>query len=133
MYRFFSLTRQEQFTRAYLGLAKQGFARSSTSKHATATCLYRGPEGRKCAVGHLIDDDEFIENTNSMGVYGLIQDMCCREDVHMYTYGRKEINFLSDLQTVHDSGFTPEKMQAELSKFAEAQGLEIPQSVYTED
>lgn len=48
------ITRQEAFDRVVRGLAAQGWERSVSER---GTCLYRGPEGRKCAAGHLIPDD----------------------------------------------------------------------------
>ncbi len=52
----FDMSIQEAFDRMVRGLAAQGWRRSRTTEDGTA-CLYRGPEGWKCAVGQLIDDE----------------------------------------------------------------------------
>ena len=48
-----TMTPQQLFDTAYLALIVQG-RRSFDA--ASGDCLYRGPDGTKCAVGHLIDD-----------------------------------------------------------------------------
>lgn len=46
------MTPQEIFNTAYTGIIAQG--RQSLNKKGD--CRYRGPDGLKCAIGHLIDD-----------------------------------------------------------------------------
>ena len=48
------ITRQEAMNTACKGLAAQGWEQSA---RPDGTCLCRGPHGRKCFIGHLIDDD----------------------------------------------------------------------------
>lgn len=40
------MTNQEAFNKAYLGLIRQG-----KPSHDGVRCMYRSPEGMKCAVG----------------------------------------------------------------------------------
>lgn len=58
-------------------------------------CLYRGPDGRKCAVGLLIPDDKFDPAINSDAVYDVID----RVDV---PEGMSEGD-LNDCQKAHDA------------------------------
>ena len=50
------LTIQEAFNKAYLGVMQQGRASVNISGRS---CLYRGPDGAKCAVGFLIADEHY--------------------------------------------------------------------------
>lgn len=62
---------------------------------ARAKCLYRGPNGLKCAVGHLIADDE----------YGAFMEACT---INASCFDKFEIShdrrrLLTRLQDIHDS------------------------------
>lgn len=46
---------QEQFDTVLFGIRKQG----GPSKDDSGTCRFRGVNGRKCALGHLISDDNY--------------------------------------------------------------------------
>lgn len=48
------MTHQEVFNKVYLAIIAQGEP-SSDGKN----CLYRGPNGLKCAAGHLVPDDKY--------------------------------------------------------------------------
>lgn len=49
---------QEQYSAVYLGLESQGWQRSFNDERTI--CLYRDPSiGRKCAIGHLIADEDY--------------------------------------------------------------------------
>lgn len=106
-------TRQQIFDTAYRGLASQGFRKSA----AKGRCLYRGPNGRKCAIGWCIPDDvKFDEATYTLNKAlddaGISQDddwFCC------------------ELQTVHDSARSPDDMKGSLADFADEYDLTIPE------
>jgi len=90
------------------------------------TCLYRGGEGKKCAVGVLIPNDLYQEDMEMHGV----------EDVfklfpHIKEYlGIENLHFLIELQEEHDNGenwnFKGHIEKNALVKIAEDYGLEIP-------
>lgn len=52
------MTRQEMFDRAVRGLAAQGWV---ASRAPSGACLYNGPNGRRCAWGHVDPDGPFSE------------------------------------------------------------------------
>ena len=58
------MTKQEFFNKSVAGVIKQG----ALSKNFTGHCLYRGPDGLKCAIGHVINDDEVIENERAIAL-----------------------------------------------------------------
>ena len=51
------LTKQEAFDKAVRGLASQGWERSVDVSGLWPVCSYRGPGGRRCAIGWLISDE----------------------------------------------------------------------------
>ncbi len=62
-------TRQEIFNLAYTGLHGQGWRQSV---NAEGGCMYRGPVGLKCAIGHCIDDQDYdpeMEGTSFVGEF----------------------------------------------------------------
>lgn len=62
-------------------------------------CLYRGPNGTKCAIGALITDEEYkkIEDARCkyLGVYEV-------EDLQIVSLQGLTIDFLEELQIIHD-------------------------------
>jgi len=62
-------------------------------------CLYRGPNGTKCAIGALITDEEYkkIEDARckDLGVYEV-------EDLQIVSLQGLTMNFLGELQIIHD-------------------------------
>lgn len=53
-------TMQEAFDKACQSVIKQG-CKSSESPIDGSICLYRGPNGLKCAIGHLINDEQMVK------------------------------------------------------------------------
>lgn len=60
-------------------------------------CLYRGPGGRKCAVGCLIPDEKYTSNIEGMDV------TCHRVQSVLPNLGKKGASLLLDLQIIHDT------------------------------
>lgn len=50
------MNKQEMFTKVWRGLEAQKWEKSRADKIG---CLYRGPNGMKCAAGHLIPDEKY--------------------------------------------------------------------------
>lgn len=70
------LTNQQAFDLAVNGIRKQNYQRSlviSSMGARSASCAYRGPDGLKCAVGHMIPDCiEIPEDCNAVGFTTLL-------------------------------------------------------------
>lgn len=62
-------------------------------------CLYRGPKGKKCAVGSLISDDDYCPAMERMNVGRLLPKFS-----HLPDWMRQNVELLTELQTVHDDG-----------------------------
>jgi len=74
-------------------------------------CLYRNDEGLKCAVGALINDDEYRSEHNELGLHtGLVKNMLTASGV---STDRESMDLMHDLQSTHDQ-IEPEKWEAGL-------------------
>lgn len=91
------MDKQELFDQAMTGMARQGWKRSEDH---TGTCLYRGPGGLKCPVGHLLTDAE------AKAFEGLsAQTLVATGRLPKRFDGLEE--FLCALQTEHDDAVDP--------------------------
>lgn len=59
------IDKQTIFNNAFLGVLKQGVPSVSIK---LGMCAYRGDEGRKCAIGHSIADEEYTEEMEGKGI-----------------------------------------------------------------
>ncbi len=138
-------TMQEAFDKAVSGVIAQGC--QSVNPTDNTACMYRGKNGAKCALGHLLEDSQIggygehsdtvliHEGQNvSAGRYGplatLISDVSASSPPNYQTLvGHSVIDFLCGLQRCHDAysatldgGFIPNFIR-NCRKFAEAYGL----------
>lgn len=82
------------------------------------TCLYRSPDGLKCAVGCLIEDSEYNSDMEGTSVAGLIQDNRLPERLKDHS------QLLADLQLVHDD-WHPNQWEDRLIRTAYRYGLQF--------
>lgn len=124
-------TRQEIFDASVKGLASQGFERSmsKTIDSLTKVCAYRGSDGRKCSIGHLIPDEFYAPEIEGFGISLLTEKssgVFNRGVDYMFDFGEFDVDFLARLQNAHDSGETPNIMVRRLRKLAIEEGLVYP-------
>jgi hypothetical protein len=85
-------------------------------------CLYRGPDGLKCAAGAVITDDVYSADFERIGVWSIEKD----DKVFTLSLGRtpteREMDMLQKLQSIHDTKW-PESWSKELKKAADEFGL----------
>jgi hypothetical protein len=86
------LTPQAAFDKVARHLLKQN-ARSTNE--TTGECLYRGPNGLRCAIGALIP--EGVAVVPEIGISGLLDEPPFRD-----LFAGLDENFLGSLQEVHD-------------------------------
>lgn len=84
--------------------------RSALIKNGIETCLYRGPEGKKCVAGIFIKDTEYNERMETISAYRLAE-MC------PINFPLERI-FMGELQGVHD-GSTEEQCLANILTWIE--------------
>lgn len=115
-------TLQELFTQAYLGLASQGFQQSIK----LGSCLYRGPNNLRCAIGWCIPDEAYDEKFEGTApTSAAFAPICHALGISPTDMDMRHI--LDELQTCHDNGDTPEEMQRRLTEFALENSLTIPE------
>ncbi|TPJ51751.1 MULTISPECIES: hypothetical protein [unclassified Mesorhizobium] len=114
---------QTQFDTIYRGLAAQGWERSYDEEHTM--CLYRDrPNGRKCAIGHLIADEDYTVDMDafdtSSGCFTLV-NFHQRDLLMDMTSDEFQL-----LQQAHDNNEYPAEMKAAFEDIALDLGLVIP-------
>lgn len=85
--------------------------------HSATYCTYRGEDGRKCAVGALIADDEYHPLMDNTGDVYMMNDAGYLGDID-----ETRLEFLYSLQHIHDAEH-PDLWAAELSNVAKKRGL----------
>jgi hypothetical protein len=123
---------QMAFNEMFEGLRNQDFRQSTrirTGRWAGGSvCSYRGMNGRKCAIGHLIPTEKYSSSlelvhggVSNPAVYGSLPEK----------YGAIEdgkfLDFLIEAQYIHDRSRVPKKMQDGLRLLASTYHLTIPE------
>ena len=93
-----AMTPLEIATTSIQGLIDQGGPAWSSTR-----CLYRTPEGRKCVVGQLIADEDYIPQMEDHTIDELIDRLFLGVIINFPPYFWEHIPLLRDLQTLHDS------------------------------
>lgn len=114
-----TLTRQEIFDTAYRGLEAQGFKQSLNG----SGCSYRGDDGRKCAIGHIIPDERYNSDMEGIAADNLA-DKCLNDLIAISDY-----DFIWRLQRCHDGSYEPKAMQECLRELADGYDLTVPVEV----
>lgn len=120
------MTSQEVFDKVVVHLRKQG--RQAVKD---GCCLYRSPEGLKCAVGCLIEDAEYSPAFERKILCDLIQYLRYLESLEgtdrSALLNRLVMNepLLERLQSVHDDGEVPDWEQG-LARVAKEFDLTMP-------
>lgn len=63
-------------------------------------CRYRGPEGRKCAIGHLIPDELYNPDFETRSIDMILEDEKLSKNLPSWMFEEKD--FLYRLQAMHD-------------------------------
>lgn len=119
---------QEMFDTFYPPLMKQG----TRSMDPLTICLYRGPAGRKCAVGWLIPDEEYSSSMDEGST--AIRDNKAVQAVIEKRFGIPAnsledsdiLDFLRDAQSIHDDAFVG-AWDRRYAALAERYGLKLPE------
>lgn len=119
------LDRQEVFNRVVTHLRKQG--ERSSLEEDSRICLYRGPNGLKCAIGGLIADEHYSSMIESQGVehpkvVEALKASGIPVDDTMFT----DLTFLRALQRIHDFS-EPSEWEIHFGIFARTHQLTVPE------
>lgn len=114
----FKLIEQSVFDRVAKHLLKQNeqSIKIISDGQSSPVCMYKGPNGLKCAIGCLIPEDRYdpsfeLQSVNNPAI------MMMLEDVFQFEHSIYALGFLNDLQLLHDSN-TPDMWSHELMYFA---------------
>lgn len=92
------MTDQEIFDKSVSGVLAQGGPSVSNSGYY---CMYRGPNGRKCAAGHLIDDEHY-----SPEFEGAYADEIAFPPLLTGGVAKDQLELIRELQKAHDRAAT---------------------------
>ena len=90
---------QEIFDYVVTNLLKQGS--KSTSEEHPDECLYRGPNGKKCAAGFLISDSRYSKLLEGQNIYYTINAIMPNFDSNNSEHFSKRA-LIMNLQEIHD-------------------------------
>jgi hypothetical protein len=90
------MTAQEIFDRVWTHFVVEGNPRSMDED---GDCVYRGPEGQKCAVGIFIPDTEYRSGIEGSDAKALLSGSDCPPSLVPM---REHADLLDDLQIAHD-------------------------------
>ncbi len=110
------ITKQEGFNKAVAGLASQGFQQSISGE----TCLYRGPDGRRCGIGWLIENKDYKSILEGRSVDDA--DVMAAANIN----DQEDRHFFYRLQKAHDKALSPDAMKRMLRFLAQDYNLEVP-------
>jgi hypothetical protein len=105
--------RQEWFDTIVRGMHTQHWERATNE--GSGSCAYRTDHGRKCGVGHLLDDDKAAEAiADNYTVFTLNQQGRLGK-LGLDHITNAEVDFLIDVQDAHDNA----RMHEARSRFAQ--------------
>ena len=114
------MTPQAIFNKVVKHLRKQG-KRAGVGEAEDFQCLYRAPDGTKCAVGCLLKDDEYSPIMESKSVD------CIQLPERLYPHS----SLLVELQDLHDGSSNWKKRggikETAIRKVAKSLGLKVPE------
>lgn len=118
---------KEEQLRAVFNTVRDHLLKQAVQAKDGGTCMYRGPNGTKCAVGCLIKDEHYTPEIEGLGVVTLVIGNQAPRDEMLRTaltasigpLSSEMLNLLEELQNVHDSS-PPEGWRHELSQLEAA-------------
>lgn len=117
---------QTIFDIIYKGLLAQG---KQSIVPSNGRCMYRGPDGLKCAAGMLIPDDEYIDDMEDEGPVGTFY---CRDGFEMkHSWFKKHLSpeagkVVYELQLIHDRRL-PKNWKEQMKSIALRYDLKVPE------
>lgn len=125
-----NIDRQKFFDTAVAGLASQGFQRAVTYGYAgfgIPACRYRNKEGRRCAIGWNIPDEQYDDSFENKKGYIVLELL----GYDISGTPGNDFDFIDYLQKSHDEAESPEDMKNNLRLFAAKYHLQLPKELMT--
>lgn len=115
---------QEIFDKVVIALRKQGKKSMDNSTSEGNICRYRDRSGNKCAIGHLLSDEEYRSSMEGNSVRSLVS--FCLVSSATIAWMKPHLDLLIALQSIHDSQDGPEMWENKWEKLAKKNGLAVP-------
>jgi hypothetical protein len=124
------LTHQEIFDTIWNDYV-EGEYQISLKSNSSTTCVYRGPEGKRCFIGRFIPDHDYNPIWERKGgIRDLIADNSFVGSETAFLLSESYEDFLGELQDTHDLGSDKDDVKSywrrELSSIAQDWNLTIP-------
>ena len=130
------MNKQEMFTKVWRGLQAQGWQKSEgpneRNRDNGVGCLYRGPNGMKCAAGHLIPDEMYYPEMEGEHILFLLG---MKPGIFGEPITQGVASFVYNMQQAHDNFLVLKEnkatgayddMKSAFIGFAEYHNLTIP-------
>ena len=118
------MTNQEIFNKVYKHMLKQG--RRSLLNYMDGMCAYRGNDGLKCAVGCLIEDENYFFGLERFSAHSVaVQVALAKSGVDNIHQGNT-LELIGALQKIHDMT-EPSSWERNLKAVALNYGLTVPE------
>lgn len=104
------MNKQAIFDQVLAAMRKQGQPSAKVTPGGSVYCMYRGPEGTKCGIGHLIPDDVYDPAMESKPVLMLLESFpqALGFDPEVDVWSNNNGVFLDSLQQCHDNAVRDE-------------------------
>lgn len=116
---------QPLFDRMVAGLRAQNW-KKSTQSPTSKTCAYRNPNGLKCAVGHILDDEDYDPAMEEIEVHYLPKHVL-EKILGDPDPSERQYEFLNACQLAHDYATLQDPMETRLRRVATQYNLEFPE------
>lgn len=116
------MTKQEIFDKVWCGILAQG---QPSMDESDRFCMYRGADGRKCAAGHLIDDEHYHRNLELVAVdFGYFNNEVVEAlQNSIGTLDNELVVLIRELQIAHDTSSSERAANFVSSFQARAEGV----------
>lgn len=96
--------KQDILERSTAGVLTQGGASIGYDEDGDAECRYRAPDGRCCAIGHLISDEHYMPELEGGAITNvLVSEAVGKSLGHASNVDAGDEKFLDALQAAHDN------------------------------
>lgn len=114
---------QEIFDKVYEHLRSQNKKAVNSSSNTGFYCKYRSKDGLKCAVGCLIDDEDYDSMMEGIPASQLLTEFAWKPSINRIASNPA---LLEELQRVHD-GSAPSLWPRRLAQVAKRHHLKVPE------
>jgi hypothetical protein len=119
--------RQEWFDTIVRGMHTQHWERALNE--GSVSCAYRAEHGRKCGVGHLLDDDKAAEAIAKNYTVLVLHNQHNLEKLGLGDISDIEYKFLLKVQEAHDGAYMPHEVKDNFIRLYQELDLVWPKDV----